>query len=191
MIEALSADRADEPLRERVLPRAGGRGQDFTDSQTVDAVPERGAVDRVAIAEEVRRRGVVREGVHDLLGGPLGGGMLGHVEVDDTATLVSEHDEDEEDAQARGGDREEIEATRSRTWLVRNVRQVWDRGVCRFGSSRETVRSATSMPSFTNSPWILGAPHRGFAAAIRETRARISALTGGRPPVGRPESLVQ
>ncbi len=37
----------------------------------------------------------------------------------------------------------------------------------------------------------LGAPHRGFAPAIRETSARISRLTGGRPPVGRPESLVQ
>jgi hypothetical protein len=36
-----------------------------------------------------------------------------------------------------------------------------------------------------------GAPHRGFAATIRETRALTSRLTGGRPPVGRPESLVQ
>src|SRR6516162_10049587 len=81
--------------------------------------------------------------------------------------------------------------TRSRTWLARNVRQVWDGGVCRFRRSRETVRSATSIPSFTSSPWIRGAPHRGFAAAIRVTRALISALRGGRPPVGRPESLVQ
>src|SRR5207245_8824997 len=47
------------------------------------------------------------------------------------------------------------------------------------------------MPSFRSSPWILGAPHRGFAAAIFLTRAVISALTGGRPPVGRPESWVQ
>ena len=36
-----------------------------------------------------------------------------------------------------------------------------------------------------------GAPHKGFAAAIVLTRAAISALTGGRPPVGRPESWVQ
>src|SRR6516164_1498184 len=81
--------------------------------------------------------------------------------------------------------------TRSWTWLARNVRQVWDGGVRCFGSSRETVRSATSMPNFKSSPWIRGAPHRGFAAAMRETRARISALTGGRPPGGRPESLAQ
>src|SRR5882724_12393648 len=80
---------------------------------------------------------------------------------------------------------------RSRRWLVRNMRHVCEGGVRRFGISRETVRSATSMPSLRSSPWILGAPHRGFAAAIFLTRAVISALTGGRPPVGRPESWVQ
>jgi hypothetical protein len=63
--------------------------------------------------------------------------------------------------------------------------------VRRFVSSRETVRSATSMPSLSSSPWILGAPQRGFAAAMRVTRVLISALTGGRPPVGRPERRVQ
>ena len=57
------------------------------------------AVDLVTIAEEIGRRGVVREGVHDLLGGPGGGGVLGHVEVDDPPAMVGEHDEDEEDAQ--------------------------------------------------------------------------------------------
>ena len=61
----------------------------------------------------------------------------------------------------------------------------------RFGSSRETVRSATSMPILRSSPWILGAPQRGFAVARRVIRALIWALTGGRPPVGRPERLVQ
>ena len=71
------------------------------------------------------------------------------------------------------------------------VRQVCDGGVRRFGISLETVRSATSIPSFKSSPWILGAPHRGFASAIRLRTALISGLTGGRPPVGWPESLVQ
>jgi hypothetical protein len=36
-----------------------------------------------------------------------------------------------------------------------------------------------------------GAPHRGFAAAIRLTKALISASMGGRPQVGRRESWVQ
>ena len=36
-----------------------------------------------------------------------------------------------------------------------------------------------------------GAPQSGFAVAMRVIRALISALMGGRPPVGRPESWVQ
>ena len=51
--------------------------------------------------------------------------MLGDVEVEDAAALVGEHDEDEEDAP--GGRMDAVKTsmeTRSRTWLVRNVRQV-------------------------------------------------------------------
>ena len=117
--------------------------------------------------------------------------MLGHVEVEDAPAMVGEHDQDEEDAQVSGGHREEVDRDEVPDMVGRNVRQVWEGGERRFGISRETVRSATSIPSFRSSPWILGAPHRGLAAAIRRTSARISGLTGGRPPVGRRESLVQ
>src|SRR5712664_4082853 len=67
------------------------------------------AVDLVTVAQEIGGRGVVREGVYDLLGGPVGGGVLGHVEVDDAPAVVSEHDENKEDAQARGWHRDEID----------------------------------------------------------------------------------
>jgi hypothetical protein len=72
-------------------------------------LPKRVTVDGVAIADKEGRRGVVREGVDDLLGRPSGGRMRSHVEVEDTVALVGEDDEDEEHAQARGGNREEIE----------------------------------------------------------------------------------
>jgi hypothetical protein len=45
--------------------------------------------------------------------------MFGDVEVDDAPTMVGEHDEDEQDAQARGGHGEEIDGDQSRTWLAR------------------------------------------------------------------------
>jgi hypothetical protein len=80
VIQTLAPDRADKPLREGVLPWAVRRRQDFTDTHALHAVLEDVPVDRVAIAEEVGRAGVVREGVHDLLRGPVGGGVLGHVE---------------------------------------------------------------------------------------------------------------
>ena len=41
----------------------------------------------IAIAEEIRRRGIVGEGVDDLLGGPSSGGVLGDVEVDDAPAM--------------------------------------------------------------------------------------------------------
>jgi len=86
-----------------------GRRQDFADGPALEALPEHVTVDRVAVSEEVRRGGVVREGFHDLLGRPGRGGMPGDVEVEDAPPVVGEHDEDEQDASARGGNGEEID----------------------------------------------------------------------------------
>ena len=90
------------------------RGEDFLDAHAFDALPKVLAVDAVAVAEEIGGCGVVREGVDELLGGPGGGGMLGDAEVDDPSTMVSEHDENEEHAQAGGGDGKKSRETRSR-----------------------------------------------------------------------------
>src|SRR5215472_14276905 len=49
-------------------------------------------------------------------------------------------------------------------------------------SQRETVGSETLNPSFSNSPWIRGAPQVGFSAAMRKISARISLAKGLRPP---------
>ena len=56
MIQTLAPDRADEPLREGVLPRTVRRRQDFTDSHALHSLPERGTVDAVVIAEEIGGR---------------------------------------------------------------------------------------------------------------------------------------
>src|SRR5882724_9509655 len=109
VIQTLASDRADEPLRDGILPRAVRRREDFLDPHALHAVTELLAVDLVTVAQEIGGRGVVRGGVYDLLGGPVGGGVLGHVDVDDAPAVVSEHDENKEDAQARSWHREEIE----------------------------------------------------------------------------------
>jgi len=104
VIETLASDRADEPFREGVLlPRTVRRGQHFTDAHALHALPKSETVDAIAIAEEIGRRGVVREGVDELLGGPGGGGMLGDVEVDDTPAVVGEHDQGDGRRRERGG----------------------------------------------------------------------------------------
>src|SRR5258708_28128900 len=66
MGQTLTANRADAPLREGILPGAVGRGAHLTDPHAFHSLLEGMAVNGVAIAEEVRRGGVVREGVHDL-----------------------------------------------------------------------------------------------------------------------------
>jgi hypothetical protein len=158
VVETVAANRADQAFGKRILPRTLGSREDFSDLHALHALAEHVSVNRVAIAKEIGRGGVVGEGVHDLLSGPRRGGMLGDVAVQDPTP-------------------------------TRNVRQVCEGG--RFGMRRETVRSASSIPSLHSSPWIRGAPQSGLAAAILRTTAMISALTEGRPTLGLLESLAQ
>ena len=85
MVETVAPDRSDQAFGEGILPRASGSREDFLDLHALHALAERLTVDRVAIAEEIGRGGVVGKGVHDLLSSPRGGGMLGDVEVKDPA----------------------------------------------------------------------------------------------------------
>jgi hypothetical protein len=68
MIQTLAPDRSDEPLRERILPRALRRRENLVDSHALHAVPKLLAIDLVTITQEIERRGVVRKCVHELLG---------------------------------------------------------------------------------------------------------------------------
>jgi hypothetical protein len=71
------------------------------------------------------------------------------------------------------------------TWLSRKVRQVSEGGLrSRLGVKRETLRSLISMPSLSNSPWILGAPQVTLASAIRRMSRLTSAETSSWPACG-------
>ena len=67
VIQTLAPDGTDEALREGILPRAVRRGEDFLDPHALHTVVKLFSVDLVAIAEEIGRGGVLREGVHNLL----------------------------------------------------------------------------------------------------------------------------
>jgi hypothetical protein len=112
---------------------------------------------RFAQGKEVQLGGGTKDG--------RGGGMLGDVEVEDTAAVVDEHDEDEEDAQAGGGHGEEIDGHQ-----VADIGEKRSPGLRRRGapgwSDRETVRSATVVPSFRSSPWICGAVVSKYSAQL-------------------------
>ena len=85
------------------------RGENFLDLHPLHAVAELLAIDLVTVAQEVGRRGVVRERVYDLLRGPDSGGMLGDVEVDDPSAMVGKHDEDSYYANRVRGHRAAVE----------------------------------------------------------------------------------
>jgi hypothetical protein len=86
-----------------------GRRENLVDAQASHAAPEGFAEDSVAITQQVRGRGVVREGVDDLLRRPGGGRVLGDVEVHHAPPVMSEDEQHKEYAQARGGHGEEVD----------------------------------------------------------------------------------
>ena len=81
-----------------------------------------------ASAPPIGGRGLVREGVDELLGRPGGGGMRGDVEVDDAPAVVGKHNENEQDTEANGGRGEEVDAGRSRRCDWRGTSARLERG---------------------------------------------------------------
>ena len=98
VIQTFSTDGADDSFSVGILPGRSRRSGDFVGSHAFDAVLEIVAVDAVAIAKQKTWCLLVREGVDNLLGGPLGIGISSDVKVNDQPPVVSEHDENVEHA---------------------------------------------------------------------------------------------
>ena len=109
VIEAFTADRSDHPLSERVLPGRTWRDHDFLDSHVLESLLEAVAVDAIAITDQIRRYLVEGEGLDDLLCGPCRGRMGGDIEVDEPASVMSEHDEAVEHAERNRVNGEEVD----------------------------------------------------------------------------------
>src|SRR5258708_34565130 len=67
------------------------------------------------------------------------------------------------------------------TWFSMKVRHVCEGGFRRRTRYLLTLVSPMSMPSLRSSPWMRGAPHRGFSRLILRISLRTSFDTGGRP----------
>lgn len=86
VVQALPPNRADQSLSVRVLPGTLRRRQDFFDSERSNFRSKRLAVDSVAVAYQISRRGPIRECFDDLLRRPLGTRMRSDVEVQDLSS---------------------------------------------------------------------------------------------------------
>ena len=67
------------------------------------------------------------------------------------------------------------------TWFSRKVRQVRDGGFRRRTPDLLRLVSPASIPGFSISPWMRGAPHGGFSRLVLRISSRASFETGGRP----------
>ena len=109
VVEAFSPDGADDPLGERILPWCVGRDEHLVNAQAVDAAVKDVAIDRVAIPEQIPWRRLVGERVHDLLGGPGSGRVVGDIDMQEFAAVMAEDDEAKEQPEGEGRDDEEVD----------------------------------------------------------------------------------
>ena len=148
MIEALAAQGADEAFDIGVLPRRPRRRLDFEYPQRLDSAGEHGAVDRIAVAQQVARGGVPGERLHELLSRPLGRRDVGDVDVDDASPVMRQDDEDNNTLNSTVGTVKKSTETRLRMWLSRNECQVCEGGFRWRTTYLDTVAWEISRPSF-------------------------------------------
>ena len=67
VVDELSTCGPDPPFREAVLPWGARRRPELLQVEVLDAAIERGAEDRIAVADQARDRSVGANGFHDLL----------------------------------------------------------------------------------------------------------------------------
>src|SRR3954447_9851047 len=135
----------------------------------------------MSIADEVLRRALPAACLGDLPGDPFGGRVRSDTEPQDAPSTVSQ---DEHPYSSRneivGTTKRSIEAIPS-TWFRRNVLQPCDGGRRCRAMYVATEVWPTSMPSLRSSPWMRGAPQRGFARVISRISCRTSRGTLGLP----------
>ena len=119
MIQAVSADGTDQALNERILPRRARRRDDRFYTQALDPSLHGFTIDAISVSQQIAWCGIKRKGFDDLLGCPLSGGMLGHVEVLDLATVMAENDEHIKHTEGGGRDGEEINGDQIHDMVVK------------------------------------------------------------------------
>ena len=109
MIQALAADRADQPLRVSVLPRRSRRRWSVPDAHGHKTSRYSMAVRGVSVADEVSGRLLPWEGLSDLAGDPFGCWISGDVDPHQAASLKRDDYQAVEQPEAYGRHDEQID----------------------------------------------------------------------------------
>jgi hypothetical protein len=91
VIQALSTDRADQ-LCISVLPGRARRNWMVTNTHCCNTTDDGGAVDSIAISNEMVRRFIPRERLGELLGDPISCRMVGDGQRQEAPTLEPKND---------------------------------------------------------------------------------------------------
>jgi len=109
VVQALASDGAHQPLRKGILPGGSRRSKHFLDSHIVGHGREVCSVDGISIPQQISGCLVPGKRFPHLLHGPLLRGMFRHPEVHYPASLMRQHDKDEQDPEGRRWHGEKID----------------------------------------------------------------------------------
>ena len=131
VVQTFSANTPDNPFRIAVLPRTPGRYWHLSDTQSIHSCSENMPIDPITISYQVSRHSVVRKRFHDLLSSPIGGWVFRHIEMQNTATVMREDDEDIQHTELYGRNRR----SRPRPFGRRDFEETSPRSATAFLSS--------------------------------------------------------
>src|SRR5690348_9124020 len=107
MIEALATNGSYHSLNVSSLPRRARCRQNFADAHVSHLFSEGIPEDSIAVAQQVARELVKGKCLPQLLAGPLRGWVSGHIEVQNAAPVMRQHQEHVEDLKTDSGHGEE------------------------------------------------------------------------------------
>ena len=109
VVEALSSDRSDDPFGEGIVPGRAWGDEHLTNPHPLDSSCELGAIDLIAITEQVCGSRLVGECLDDLPRSPGGRWMARDVDMDEFTAVMAQDDEHEEQTEGEGGHEEEVD----------------------------------------------------------------------------------
>ena len=98
------------PAERRVRDVGVVRRDNLVDTEGFNPSPNPVTTDTVAISQQLTRSGVERKRFNELLGSPLSPRMFRHIEVDNSASVMCQHEEHEQHLECRRWHDEEVDS---------------------------------------------------------------------------------
>src|SRR6266403_2624756 len=108
MIQALAADRPDQPFGKAILPRRGWCGRLVPDAHRAQSARDDAAIDPVAIADEVARSLFPRKGLRYLTCNPFCRRSCRDVDPDEVSAVEPDNDEGIEQVETDSWNNEQV-----------------------------------------------------------------------------------